>query len=576
MAGPADDGLDAALLDAAVRRLADRLERHREDLNRLNVYPVPDGDTGDNLVATLRVVTGRLPEHADRAGVIDAVATGGLLGGRGSSGVILGQALRGFVTALPEVCDGDGLAAALEVAARAARRAVADPVEGTILTVADDAARAARSASPTGTHSSSPEESDSVCDSGGVDDLPAGSLAEVARAAATEGRLSLARTPSLLPQLARAGVVDAGGLGYVLFLDALAEILTGRESPPLDLTPSHVAPRVADEIAEAPAHAAAHSRRFEVVCRLDAEADRVENLRRRWVTIGDTVAIAGGGTSWRAHVHTDDMAAALAAAEESGRVSDVEITDLAEQTSTERGLHRVDPSRDPSETPWERRPALVAVAEGEGLIAAYLEAGVERVVIGGITTKPATGQLLAVLEACAGPVVLLCGDKDVVPAAERAAEAAHVPTCIVPADMVSALLALEGLTSAGPASDGERAGDVAALSDRLRGRAEAIREVRVQSAVRDAPTGLGPVRHGEWLAMGRRGPVAIGPSAQDAVLRAAGVLVDPDSTTGVLTLDAESSDGDELLAALAGAHPSLTWRMRRTNRPSCAYGLLVA
>jgi glycerol-3-phosphate acyltransferase PlsY len=284
--------MDAATLEKTMRLLAARVERYRDDLNRLNVYPVPDGDTGDNLSSMTEAVIDRLSTTTD---AVDAVSTGALHGGRGSSGVIMGQALRGFVATLPS--DAEGLAAALTAAGAAAREAVADPVEGTILTVSADAAREARKAASTGQ-----------------------SLIDVARAAASEGRASLARTPELLDALG--GTIDAGGLGYVLFLDALTEALTGEPSPPLDLPAADVRLCGGGQ---------GEGGRFEVICLVAAGADAIAALRTRWLSLGDTVAIAGGDHTWRCHVHTDDVDGAVAAAREAGAVSDIEITDLAGQ-----------------------------------------------------------------------------------------------------------------------------------------------------------------------------------------------------------------------------------------------------
>jgi glycerol-3-phosphate acyltransferase PlsY len=286
-----ETAMDAAALEKVVRLLADRFERHREELNRLNVYPVPDGDTGDNLAALTDAVLERLSGSEHVAG---AVASGALHGGRGSSGVIFGQALRAFVANIP--ADAAGLASALTAAAAAARDAVADPVEGTILTVAADAAR----------------EAETMASSDG-------SQSDVARAAAAEGRRSLARTPDLLPALG--GTLDAGGLGYVLFLDALAEVLTGATRPPVELPATDPLVCRGDT----------GGGRYEVICLLAAGEDEVARLRQQWLSLGDTVVIAGGIRTWRCHVHTDDVDEALAAARRAGAVSEVEITDLAGQ-----------------------------------------------------------------------------------------------------------------------------------------------------------------------------------------------------------------------------------------------------
>jgi dihydroxyacetone kinase-like predicted kinase len=288
---------DKKCLREVVNGLARKLDRYRVDLNRLNVFPIADGDTGDNLVALMRSVVEQMSDADD---VVDAVKKGALLGARGSSGVIFGQALHGFVTSLPDPCGADGLARALTAAADAARLAITDPVEGTILTIAGDAARAARSVSATS------------------------STAEVVRVAAEEGHRSLARTPELLPPLAEAGVVDSGGAGYVLFLDTLRDVILGEASGPLEL------PHPASPACNGNGNGGG---RYEVVCLVGGGKRQLDELRHRWRSLGDTVAIGGGEKTWRCHVHTDDVAAVLAAARTVGDVSSVEITDLMRQAS---------------------------------------------------------------------------------------------------------------------------------------------------------------------------------------------------------------------------------------------------
>ncbi|MBX7431862.1 DAK2 domain-containing protein [Mycobacterium sp. Y57] len=534
---PRPPRFDTDALERTMASLAARLDRHRSELNRLNVYPVPDGDTGDNLSATLDSVLAHIGTAGPDGDVVDAVATGAVLGGRGSSGVILGQGLRGFVTNLPGDAGAADLAAALSAAAAAARDAIADPVEGTILTVADDAARQARSAASAGE-----------------------SLAGVARAAADEGWRSLARTPDLLPALARAGVVDAGGFGYVLFLDALAEAITGEERPHREPEAPVLQVTTVDD--GSPAKQAGG--RYEILCVLAADQDQLRVLRERWSDLGDTVAIAGTGDTWRGHVHTDDVVGALAAARQAGGVSGVEITDLLApqdgRPAAERGLHPVAPDGS--------AVSIVAVAEGDALVAAYLEAGARRVVLGGITEKPSTGELLRVLDACASEVVVLPGDKDVLPAARRAAELAAVPARVVPADMLAGLLALEAV---GPGLDGD-ADSGAAQLERASHR---IRTARVQRAVRESETELGTVRVGEWLARGTAGLVAIGATAREALDAAAAALVGPGTTRALVAVDQEAPAPEDVVAGLRRAHPHVQWLRRRTNRPSCAYGIAV-
>ena len=277
--------LGAGELRALVLVYREVLHEHRAALDRLNVFPVPDGDTGTNLARTLDAVAEVLPpEGADLATTCRAVADGALLGARGNSGVILSQVLRGLTDALPQA----GVAAALVAAAAAARRAVLEPVEGTVLTVADAAAAGAQ---------------------GG------GSLVEVLEAAREAAAGALARTPEQLPALAEAGVVDAGGAGLLLLLDAALAVVDGRPVPPPPAGP-----------ARPPGHTGP---RYEVTYLLEAEADRVDALRAGLGGLGESVAVSGAGRRWSCHVHTDDPDAAVAAGEAAGRPSRVEVVDLA-------------------------------------------------------------------------------------------------------------------------------------------------------------------------------------------------------------------------------------------------------
>lgn len=291
--------LDAAALAEAMVRFHELLETHREQLNRLNVYPVPDADTGNNLRATLQSVVDELQPASSMAEVSAAVRRGALLGARGASGVIMAQLLGALAATLADTpaATGAELANALEVSSNAAYQAVVRPVEGTILTVARDAAAAARQAEPT---------------------AGAGTVAVIARTAAEE---SLQRTPDLLPLLKAAGVVDSGGMGYLLFLDALAHVTTGTSLPKAGT------PRPAPSSIEAPP-----TPRFEVVLRLEVADGVLDEFRDTWDGLGNesTVVIEDGGW-WLAHIHTDDLDSALETARAAGQIRDLQITDLQAQ-----------------------------------------------------------------------------------------------------------------------------------------------------------------------------------------------------------------------------------------------------
>ncbi|HUS61896.1 MAG TPA: DAK2 domain-containing protein, partial [Acidimicrobiales bacterium] len=266
--------LGAADLKAAVLGYRDVLRSHKEVINRLNVYPVPDGDTGTNMALTLDSVATEVEPADDLAGVCKAISHGSLMGARGNSGVILSQVLRGIADVC-KTCDGDDgirprdIAAALDAASTAAYQAVMRPVEGTILTVVKAAATAAQEVE--GSASSLVQ------------------LLERARAGAVD---ALERTPELLPVLKQAGVVDAGGAGFVLFLDALLNVVDGRAlpDPPQD-SADGVAARAGAAI-DAMHHGggeAVGDLRYEVMYFLEAADETIPAFKEVWSTIGDSI-----------------------------------------------------------------------------------------------------------------------------------------------------------------------------------------------------------------------------------------------------------------------------------------------
>ncbi|MGW0986087.1 DAK2 domain-containing protein [Streptomyces sp. NPDC002486] len=426
------------------------LGRAREEIDAINVYPVADGDTGTNLyltvesaVAAVEAVfaghaagsvtatgpgaagsgaTGSVgPTLADAA---RAMAHGALIGARGNSGTILAQLLRGMAQVLADddaPADGRGLRLALRHAADSARRAVAHPVEGTVLTVASAAADAADTA-----------------------DAAEGGCGAVARAAYDGARTALAATPGLLPVLERAGVVDAGGRGLVAVLGALVETFTGERargavgssataSSAVTASSGGTAPveggrgectdgapgectdgalgECVDGTATVPGE---EGPAFEVIYLLDAEDTAVERLRERLDTLGDSLVVVGGDGLWNVHVHVDDAGAAVEAGIEAGRPHRIRITHFGAGDVHTTGAER--PPRERAER------AIVAVVPGEGLAGLYREAGATTV-LARPGEPPASGELVqAVRRAHAREVVLLPNDADLRHTAAAAAE----------------------------------------------------------------------------------------------------------------------------------------------------------
>jgi DAK2 domain fusion protein YloV len=301
---------DAAALSDVFRRYQELLIAHREHLNRLNVFPVPDADTGTNLFLTVQAAVDALPVAGSTAQVGTALRRGSLMGARGTSGVILSQMLGAFAAHLDDASpvSASDFADALAAASAAADAAVVHPIEGTILTVARDAANAAQAA----------------------DGQPLDVVVAAAREAAAE---SLQRTPELLPALRNAGVVDAGGAGFVLFLDACLNVVAGVPAP-TPPPPTKAATSRSDDGESFP--------RYEVVVRLAVDEGVLDDFRRAWAALGNesTVVVADEGW-WLAHVHTEYPEAAMEVARAAGDVHDVQVTDLVAQV-TEVQARRVD------------------------------------------------------------------------------------------------------------------------------------------------------------------------------------------------------------------------------------------
>ena len=375
----------------------DALGREREAIDAINVYPVADGDTGTNLDLTVESAAAAVeavfaahetgtsvPSAAD---AVRAMAHGALIGARGNSGTILAQLLRGMAGVLAEGTGGDRMRLALDRAAAWAREAVAHPVEGTVLTVADRAAAAAGRAAP------------------GAD------TAEVARAAYEGARAALDATPGQLPALARAGVVDAGGRGLVTLLGALVQAVSGRAPErPYEAPAPFVPPPAADD-AECPAGDGDGGPAFEVIYLLEAGDEAVERLRTRLDALGDSLVVVGGDGLWNVHVHVDDAGAAVEAGVEAGRPYRIRITHFAADRTHAR--------------PEPARRAVVVVVPGDGLAALCREAGATTV-LARAGEPPASGELVdAIRRAHAREVVLLPNDADLRHTAAAAAEQAR-------------------------------------------------------------------------------------------------------------------------------------------------------
>ncbi len=568
--------LGASHLAATMATYGRVLRLHQEALNALNVYPVPDGDTGTNMALTLESVAGELAKldglgdpdaapapgaphaveapttSASMATVCKAVAHGSLMGARGNSGVILCQLLRGLTGVLSaggDDADGPTLAAGLAAASDAARQAVLRPVEGTILTVARAAAEGAERRA------------------GGGATLV--EVVEASRAAAAE---ALAHTPEQLPVLARAGVVDAGGSGYLLFLDALLSVIDGRPLPPAPPVSVPAYAAVADALPEFGAEGEPSENgsdlRYEVMYFLEAPDHTMRAFKEVWAGIGDSIVVVGGDGLWNCHIHTNDVGASIEAALDAGRPRDIRVTDLSDQVEEERWVREGAgiPSTVALDTEPPPRTAVVAVANGVGIGRIFRSLGVHYLVAGGQSMNPSTAQILEVVESVpSDDVVLLPNNDNIRPVAMQVCEVATKTVRVVPTSGI-----VEGFAALLEYDPEAGAPENAAAM------AESARRVvagEVTRAVRDAPGPAGPIHAGDWMGLSRDGVEVVGESVAEATCGLLGKLLHDDHEL-VTLIEGEGSGAGETRRVtewLAEHRPDVAVEVHHGGQPLYPY-----
>ena len=489
--------LSAGELRAAIATYAELLRSHKEVINRLNVYPVPDGDTGTNMTLTIESVTKELdPLGADApmADVCKAIAHGSLMGARGNSGVILSQMLRGLVAKFPvdgEVGPGV-LADSLEHADVLARQAVVRIVEGTMLSVARAAAEGARA----------------HCES----------LTALVRSARDRAKVALAFTPEQLPVLKQAGVVDSGGTGLLLLFDALCTVVA---QDPLPVAPPVESIQVHAHEESGRAEGDIADLRYEVMYLLDADDAKMHAFREVWAGIGDSIVIVGGDGIYNCHIHTDDIGAALEASLDAGRPREIRVTDLSEQVIEERWVREAIGAE--PEAPTEPAPptSIVAVVVGEGVGRIFRSLGVRTLVRGGQSMNPSTADLVAAVRATgSAQVVLLPNNKNIRPVAEQVNALVDQTVTVVPTNsIVEGFAALLGYDPDATAE--ENAAAMAQSSSR-------VVSAEITRAVRDATTDAGEVHVGDWIGLSAKGVRSIADSIAVASNRLLAQLIGPD------------------------------------------------
>ena len=522
----------------AIAAASKTLSERKDEINRLNVFPVPDGDTGTNMSLTLETVVenlAKLPIGAEGAEIRKAITTGALMGARGNSGVITSQILRGLCEgSVGQKLDAAGIDAAFSSAVEVAFQAVRKPVEGTILTVLRDSAAAAKRARK---KKLSPEEA----------------LSSVVE----EAYASVQRTPDLLPVLKENGVVDAGGFGLAIFFDAFASALTGREGPLGDelAFARSAAPKVEiEQINDWEGSAYRYCTEF-LVHSDDVDADAAKEFLP---TMGDCDLMVGMHPNFKVHVHTNRPDEVLGWFLDHGaQISEVHIHNMQLQSAA-----RTDALA--AEEAAERKPlGFVAVAAGEGNARILESLGVDVVVSGGQTMNPSTKDLLDAVGAVnAEAVIILPNNKNIIMAAQSACDLSDTPCAVVPTKSVpEAFAALFGFDEG------------AGLEENVESMTEAYAEVRtgeVSRAIKDSKDAHdNPIKEGDVIGIADGSIESVGSSVDDVVLSLLAAMGAEEADTLTILAGEDLSDGafEGLVERIEGAFGELEVDAHRGDQP---------
>jgi DAK2 domain fusion protein YloV len=451
------------------------LERNAAEINALNVFPVPDGDTGTNMLLTMRstMAEAARPPDTNASDIADAMARGALMGARGNSGVILSQIMKGFASGLQgrESFGPAELAAALEQASNAAYAGLSKPREGTMLTVIKEVAAAAQSCA-------CQNDSD---------------LLDLMEKVVDEAKKSVDRTPELLDVLKQAGVVDAGGQGVYVILKGILDYLRG-EDPQDAPAETEVTVIKKDSFAfKQPAFVAAKSvsrkeKAYGYCTELIVRGEDLDQAQvRRWIeSQGESALVVGDGRTVKVHVHTLHPGTVVEFAISLGSVHDLKIENMDDQN--EEFLQQRRAAAPAPEI------AVVAVVAGTGLEDVFCSLGTTTIVSGGQTMNPSCADILEAIDAVASDrVIILPNNKNIIPTAKQAAGVTRKNVKVVPTRSVPQ--GLSALVGFNPRSDLD-----ANVKEMVRAQ-DRVRSVEITIAVRDARMGDLQIKKGEYIGL---------------------------------------------------------------------------
>ena len=556
---------DGAGLLAALDAAGANLERHAEAINALNVFPVPDGDTGKNMLLTMQAALQAVHAAAD-AGTTSTselaakLARGAMMGSRGNSGVILSQILRGFARGLGTGAQFGGaeLATALREAATTAYRAVQQPVEGTMLTVIRVAAESAEESAGNGD-----------------------SLLAVLDATLDGARKALARTPELLARLREAGVVDAGGQGVVSLLEGAALLAHGEALAASAgvVVPAGLAARelgsMTDFLDEHGEDEVGYCTNVMILPR-EAQPLDFPAIRERLLALGESGVVVGDEEIIKIHIHTENPGAILSEAVRWGELDQIRIDNMSFQVQAVTAGVQQQTAMTPTavaDAPADGEvsgPQVVAVASGAGLVAALRGLGAAGIVSGGQTMNPSTEELLRAVEAVSGnEVILLPNNGNVILTAQQVVDLTSKRVVVVPSRSVPQGIA--ALSSLNFAADLDA--NVATMTAALR----EVRSAEVTYAVRSATIEGVTVVEGQPIGLIDDTLVYAGRSVEDVLL---GLLARTDAASAELVTlyrgaDVTEEAGLAMVESLQGHYAEVTFELVEGGQPHYDYLMSV-
>lgn len=533
----------AELLQRMLLLGALNLENNRAAVDALNVFPVPDGDTGTNMNLTLQAVVKAIRQLSGPTvgKLANACATGSLMGARGNSGVILSQLFRGFGKSL----EGKGqeisaleMAQALQAGVDTVYKAVRKPVEGTILTVMRESAKAAERVAK--------RNNEPVA---------------VLRALVNQAEKTLAKTPDLLPVLKQQGVVDAGGQGLVLIYQGFLSAAEGRgEFAPVAVVvqPTPAAPEresVFEEIKFA------YCTEFMVKSPTVSE----DKLHDELDELGDSLMVVGDAELIKVHVHTNDPGLALQTGLKYGQLIGVKVENMKEQHSS---LYQVE---DKIEVQPVKPLGVVAVVPGTGLQEIYRSLGVDAIVSGGQTMNPSTEDLARAVESIrAEHVLILPNNKNIIMAAEQVQELTVQRVHVVPTYTLPQ--GLGALMSFNPEAE-----DIEAMLRNMERNMRQVRSGQITIAVRDHSCPAGDVREGDFIGISEKDIVCFGHDLSAVALQLVERMISDDA--GLVSLffgqDVSEAEAKALADQLEGCYPDLEIEWRAGGQPVYHYIISV-